>query len=65
MGLSGDNIVNILVDSLSVEDLEAALRRKKGIHNVTPRPMSKKELLLEKYRKRMVALGILHPPKRI
>ena len=65
MGLSGDNIVNILVDSLSIEELEAALRRKKGNTANRPRQMSEKERLFDEYRKRMIALGILHPPRTI
>lgn len=64
MGLGAENIVNLLVDSLSIEELEAALYRKKGIGKPAPKPMSEKERLLEGYRRRMLALGILHPPKQ-
>ena len=63
MGLGADNILNLLVDSLTVEELEAALRRKKGISNNLPKHMSEKERLYDEYRKRMIALGILHPPR--
>lgn len=63
MGLGADNILNLLVDSLTVEELEAALERKKGISNNRPRPMTEKERLFDENRKRMIALGILHPPK--
>lgn len=62
MGLRSDNILNLLVDSLSVEELEAALSRKRGILLDRPKPMTERERLLEGYRRRMVALGILYPP---
>ena len=65
MGVAADNISNLLVDSLSVEELEAALRRKKGISNNRPKPMTEKERLFDEYRKRMLALGILHPPRTV
>ena len=65
MGLGADNILNLMVDSLTVEELEAALRRKKGISNNRPKPMTEKERLFDEYRKRMLALGILHPPRTV
>ena len=65
MGLGADNILNLLVDSLTVEELEAALRRKKGVSDKRPKPMTEKERLFDEYRKRMIAMGILHPPRTI
>tara|TARA_R110002049_G_scaffold2821_4_gene22825 strand:+ start:4693 stop:4890 length:198 start_codon:yes stop_codon:yes gene_type:complete len=65
MGLGADNILNLLVDSLSVEELEAALQRKKGNSYTLPKPMTDKERLMHEYRKRMIAMGILHPPRSI
>jgi len=63
MGMSGDNIVNILIDSLSIEDLEAALNRKKGLTNPRPTPMDENQKIKEYYRRLIVAKGKLHPPK--
>jgi len=65
MGLGADNILNLLVDSLTVEELEAALQRKKSVSYTLPKPMTEKKRLLDEYRKRMIALGILHPPRSI
>lgn len=63
MGLSGDNIVNVLVDSLSVEELEAALNRKKGLITPRPKPMDENQKIKEYYRRLIVAKGKLYPPQ--
>jgi len=49
MGLASDKILNVLLDSLSIEELEAALAQKKGAFPARPKPMSEKEKLREHY----------------
>ena len=63
MGLASDKILNVLLDSLSVEELEAALAQKRGVNSSRPKPMTEKERLKEHYSRLIIAMGILHPPQ--
>uniref|UniRef100_UPI004047DC45 hypothetical protein n=1 Tax=Mariniflexile sp. TaxID=1979402 RepID=UPI004047DC45 len=64
-GLISDKILNVLVDSLSVEEMEAILIQKKtkSFPDYKPTPMTEKQRLKEHYRKLMISMGIVYPPK--
>ncbi len=64
-GLISDKILNALVDSLTVEELEAILAEKKAkaFPDYKPKPMTEKQRLKEYYRKLMVSMGTVYPPK--
>jgi len=55
-------ILQFLIDSLSVEDLEIILKEKKGVKK--PKPMSKDEITKIQMREQIIKLGILYPPKK-
>lgn len=61
MGLASDKILNVLLDSLSVEELEAALAQKKRVKSAMPKPMTDDEALGEYYRRLIISRGILFP----
>ena len=63
MSLGAEKIVSLLLDSLSIEELEAALARKKEFTTKIDAPKkTNRQRLKEDYRKRLLALGALYPP---
>tara|TARA_R110002072_G_scaffold168634_1_gene322294 strand:- start:494 stop:709 length:216 start_codon:yes stop_codon:yes gene_type:complete len=64
-GLISDKILNALVDSLSIEELEAILTQKKtkSFSDYRPKPMTEKQRLNAHYRKLMISMGTVYPPK--
>ena len=58
--MTGDKLMNLLIESLSVEELEEILMKKKSIS--TPKPMTEGEKLEQHYRKELFKMG-LYPPK--
>lgn len=63
MSLGAEKIVSLLLDSLSIEELEAALARKKEFTTKIDAPKkTNRQRLKEDYRKRLLALGVLYPP---
>jgi hypothetical protein len=64
-GLISDKILNVLVDSLSIEELEAILNQKKTklFPDYEPRPMTEKQRLKEHYRRLMISMGTVYPAK--
>ncbi|CAH8282664.1 hypothetical protein EV196_10563 [Mariniflexile fucanivorans] len=64
-GLISDKILNVLVDSLSIEELEAILtqKRSKLFPDYKPRPMTEEQRLKEHYRRLMISMGMVYPPK--
>ena len=67
MDLVNNKILNAVVETLSIEELEAILVRKKrerdGIHNAAkPKAMSEREKQKAHWIKVMVSMGIIYPP---
>ena len=61
MALSGNKILDTLLNSFSVEELEELLRKKKNAGK--PKPQTKREKLKEYYTKELYKLGIYAPNK--
>ena len=59
MSLLDDKLMNFLIESLSVEELEGILMKKKSIN--TPKPMTEYEKLEQHYRKELKKMGICAP----
>ncbi len=61
-GLVSDKLLNALVDSLSVEDLEAILsqKRAKTSRDHTPKPMTERDRLKKHYRQLFLSMGKLY-----
>ena len=61
-GLVSDKLLNALMDSLSVEDLEAILSQKiaKACPGHKPKPMTEREKLKRYYRNLFISMGKLH-----
>lgn len=57
-----DKLLNALLDSLSVEDLEAILSQKKAkaFPDHKPKPMTEREKLKKYYRNLFISTGKLH-----
>ena len=64
-GLINDKLLDALVDTLSVEELENILaqKKKKASPNFKPEPMTEKQHLKDHYRKLMISMGIVYTPK--
>ena len=67
MDLVNNKILDAVVETLSIEELEAILVRKKrerdGMGSATkPRPMSEREKQKAHWVKIMVSMGIIYPP---
>ncbi len=58
---TGDKLLSVLVESLSVEDLEKLLAKKKKAGK--PKKMTEDEYWENYYKERIIKLGILYPPK--
>ncbi|MEW2922983.1 hypothetical protein AB1A65_16040 [Muricauda sp. ANG21] len=60
--LVSDKLLNALLDSLSVEDLEAILSQKKAKEcpDHKPKPMTEREKLKKYYRNLFISMGKLH-----
>ena len=60
--LISDKLLNALLDSLSVEDLEAILSQKKAKEcpDHKPIPMTEREKLKKYYRNLFISMGKLH-----
>jgi hypothetical protein len=61
-GLVNDKILNALVDTLSIEELEAILSQKrfKTCPEHKPKPMTEREKLKKHYRELFISMGKLH-----
>ncbi|ASV30966.1 hypothetical protein [Maribacter cobaltidurans] len=61
-GLVSDKLLNALVDSLSVEDLQAIMSQKiaKECADHKPKPMTEREKLKKHYRNLFISMGKLH-----
>lgn len=61
-GLVSDKLLNALVDSLSVEDLESILsqKRAKTFRGHSPKPMTEREQLKKHYRQLFLSMGKLY-----
>ena len=62
MNLSGDKIINVLADSLSVEEIEELLARKKN--TTRPDKVTERTKWMEYYKNEFLSKGILFPPKK-
>ena len=64
-GLVSDKLLNALVDSLSVEDLEAILSQKiaRACPDHKPKPMTEREKMKKHYRNLFLSMGKLHLQK--
>lgn len=61
---TSDKILNALIDSLSIEDLETLLAQKRKTQEASkPKEMSENEILDNQIRNEILKLGILYPPK--
>ncbi|MEM9685358.1 MAG: hypothetical protein AAF934_00365 [Bacteroidota bacterium] len=60
---TGDKIISILMENLSVEELEVLLHRKKGETAGKPVAMSEERKWINHYKNEIMKLGYLHPPK--
>lgn len=70
-GVVQDRLFDALIKSTSINELETILVQKKkeaGLiikeASVGPNPMTEKEELMEFYRKKILRMGILYPPKK-
>lgn len=65
-GVISDKILSALMDSLSVDELEAILAQKKTRVRPghKPKPMTETQQLKAHYRKLMISMGIVHPSRR-
>lgn len=65
MDLVGEKILNVLTDSLSIEDLEALIEKKrhKSTSDTQPKIMTERERLKAHYRKLLLSSGKFYPPK--
>jgi hypothetical protein len=61
MSITGDKFINVLVDSLSVEELENLLKQKRNV--VKPEKVTEKRKWIEFYKQQLTNKGVLNPPK--
>ncbi|MCB0460351.1 MAG: hypothetical protein KDC74_10105 [Flavobacteriaceae bacterium] len=55
--------MNILIDSLSVDEIESLLAKKnKKIKKSVPKPMTELEKWTRYYKGEVIKLGVLYPP---
>lgn len=65
MDLVNNKILDAVVESLSIEELEAILAQKKRANfdvGDLPKPMSERERLKQHYLKVLVSMGAIYPP---
>ena len=60
MSVTGEKILSVLIDSLSVEELEILLDKKRNTE--APKIMSEEQKCINDYKNELIKLGILHPP---
>ena len=60
MNLSGDKIISVLTDSLSIEEIEKLLERKKN--TIRPDKVTERTKWMEHYKNEILDRGILFPP---
>jgi|GEM_PF-6577773 len=57
----GDKILQTILDSLTVEELESLLEKKKNA--LSPKEMTEDEMWINHYKNEIIKRGILCPPK--
>ncbi len=61
MALTGEKLMSVLVENLSIEELEALIEKKKNASK--PKRVSREDYMINKITNQLLSMGIFYPPK--